>query len=106
MIPCSRPFFGREELEAIGNVLDSRWIGLGSVTEEFEHRLRDTLGVKHAIAVNTGTSALHLALEAIDLSPGDEVIVPSLTFVSPVQAILSAGATPRILRGDRRDAQR
>jgi perosamine synthetase len=93
MIPFSRPFFGREELEAVGNVLESRWVGLGAVTEEFERRLRDALGVRHVLAVNSGTSALHVALEALDLRSGDEVIVPSLTFVSPVQAILAAGAT-------------
>jgi perosamine synthetase len=94
MIPFSRPYFGREELDAIGKVLDTRWVGLGAVTQEFEEQLRSVLGVKHVIAVNTGTSALHVALEALDLHSGDEVIVPSLTFVSPVQAILSAGGTP------------
>jgi len=94
MIPFSRPYFGHEELDAIAKVLDSRWVGLGAVTQEFEDQLRSVLGVKHVIAVNTGTSALHVALEALDLHDGDEVIVPSLTFVSPVQAILSAGGTP------------
>jgi perosamine synthetase len=94
MIPFSRPYFGREELDAIGAVLDSRWVGLGAVTQQFEDRVRGLLGVRHVIAVNTGTSALHVALEALDLDDGDEVIVPSLTFVSPVQAIVAAGATP------------
>ena len=94
MIPFSRPYFGHEELGAISRVLDSRWVGLGAVTQEFEDQLRGVLGVKHVIAVNTGTSALHVALDALDLQEGDEVIVPSMTFVSPVQAILSAGATP------------
>lgn len=94
MIPVQRPYLGQEELQAVGRVFDTRWLGLGSTTKEFEDRLRDMLGVKHVIAVNTGTSALHIALDALGLQPGDEVIVPSLTFVASVQAILAVGARP------------
>lgn len=94
MIPVQRPYLGTEELEAVGKVFDTRWLGLGAVTKEFEDRLREFLGVKYVIAVNTGTSALHLALDAIGINPGDEVIVPSLTFVASIQAIVSAGARP------------
>jgi perosamine synthetase len=94
MIPVQKPFLGQEELDAVRRVFDSRWLGLGATTQEFEQRLREFLGVEQVIAVNTGTSALHLALEALDLQPGDEVIVPSLTFVASIQAILSARARP------------
>lgn len=94
MIPVQRPQLGEEELKAVGTVFNSRWLGLGATTKEFEDRLKSTLGVKHALAVNTGTSALHLALEALQLKPGDEVVVPSLTFVASVQAILMAGLKP------------
>jgi perosamine synthetase len=94
VIPVHRPYLGREELDAVGRVFESRWLGMGAVTKEFEQRLREFLGVKHVIATNTGTAALHLALDALDLQPGDEVIVPSLTFVSSVQAILAAGGRP------------
>ena len=83
MIPIQRPFLGREELDAVRGVFDSRWLGMGSVTKQFEDRLRDYLGAAAVVAVNTGSSALLLALEALKLSPGDEVIVPSLTFVPP-----------------------
>lgn len=93
-IPVHRPYLGREELEAVGRVFDSRWLGLGSVTKEFEERLCELLGVRHVVAVNTGTAALHTALDALDLQPGDEVLVPSLTFVSTVQAILAVAARP------------
>jgi len=67
---------------------------MGAVTKEFEEALKPYVGARHVIAVNTGTSALHLALDALGLKPGDEVVVPSLTFVASVQAVLATGATP------------
>lgn len=94
MIPVHRPAIGAAELAAVGRVFESRWLGMGAVTKEFEEQLRAYLGVRHVIAVNTGTAALHLALEALDLAPGDEVIVPSLAFVSTAQAIMAVGARP------------
>lgn len=94
MIPVQRPYLGQEEVEAVRRVFDTRWLGMGSATKEFEDRLREFIGTKHVIAVNTGTSALHIALDALGLQPGDEVIVPSLTFTASVQAILAVGARP------------
>lgn len=94
MIPVQRPAIGNAELEAVRKVFESRWLGMGSVTKEFEDRLREFIGAKHVIAVNTGTSALHIALAALELKPGDEIIVPSLTFVASIQAILAVGAQP------------
>ena len=61
MIPVQRPYLGAEELEAVGKVFDTRWLGLGAVTKEFEDKLREFIGVKYVVAVNTGTSALHLS---------------------------------------------
>lgn len=94
MIPVQRPYIGKEELTAIGKVLESRWLGMGSVTEEFENALKEFLGVEYVVAVNSGTSALHIALDSLDLQKDDEIIVPSLTFVASVQAIFAAGAKP------------
>src|SRR5262249_37879067 len=94
MIAVQRPNLGAEELEGVRKVFDTRWLGMGATTKQFEDRIRDYTGAKHVIAVNTGTSALHIALAALDLQRGDEVIVPSLTFVASVQAILSAGGRP------------
>jgi perosamine synthetase len=94
MIPAFRPCLGPEELQGVSSVFDSRHLGLGEVTREFERRLSQFLQVKHVVAVSHGTAALHLALDALELEPGDEVIVPSLTFVATVQAILMAGAVP------------
>ena len=94
MIAISRPTLGPEEARAMEKVLDSGWLGLGSTVFEFEEALKKYLGAKHVIAVNTGTSALHIALSGFGVGPGDEVIVPSITFAACVQAILALGAIP------------
>lgn len=93
-IPVSRPTTGSEELQAIAEVLESGWLGMGSTTYAFEQELIGLIGCRHMIAVNTGTSALHIALDGFGVGAGDEVIVPSLTFAASVQAILACGATP------------
>jgi perosamine synthetase len=93
-IPVQRPYLGEEELAAVRDVFASRWLGMGPLTAAFEQALQEFLGVKHVIAVNTGTSALHLALDALNLQPQDEVLLPSLTFIASAQAVLAAGASP------------
>ena len=93
-LPVSRPSLGAEELQLVGKVFDSGWLGMGSTVLEFETRLSRYLGAEHVVAVNSGTSALHLALAALGIGAGDEVIVPSLTFCAGVQAIVAAGASP------------
>ena len=93
-IPMARPFLSIEELKNIGKVFKTRWLGMGSFVYEFEKKIEAYLGVKHAIAVNTGTAAIHIALSGIGVGPGDEVIVPSLTFAGSVQPIVSLGAKP------------
>lgn len=94
LIPVSRPSIGEDELAQIGKVFDSRWLGLGAWVSKFEDRIRDFIGAKNAIAVNTGTTALHLALDSLGIGRGGEVIVPSLTFVATIQAIVMTGAKP------------
>lgn len=94
MIPTYRPYMAQQEIEAVTRVLNSRWLGMGQLTEEFEKQLSKLLGVKHVITVNSGTAALHLGLDAFELSEIDEVITPSLTFVATIQAIRLAGAKP------------
>lgn len=93
-IPISRPSIGLDELKAVKQVFESGWLGMGSVVFEFENILKAHLGAKYVIAVNTGTSALHIALEALGVRQGDEVIVPSLTFIGTIQAIIASKATP------------
>lgn len=94
MIPTYRPYIGDAELQAVKKVFESRWLGMGSIMEQFENTVRKFLGVKHLIAVNSGTAALHLALNSLGLRPNVEVIVPSLTFSATIQAIILSGAVP------------
>jgi len=94
MIPVFKPSYGPEELAAVKEVFDSGWIGLGPKTEELEGAFAEYVGAKHAIAVNSGTAALHLALVALGVGPGDEVIVPTMTFVSTAHAVTYTGAKP------------
>lgn len=94
MIPLARPSLDKSELENIKKVFSTCWLGMGSFVYEFEQKLQDYLGARHALAVNTGTTAIHIALSAIGIKAGDEVIVPSLTFVGSIQPIIALGAKP------------
>ncbi len=93
-VPLTDISFGPEEQEAVRRVLESGWISMGPETERFESEFADYLGIEHAVAVSSGTAALHLALLALGIGPGDEVIVPSLTFVATANAVLYTGAKP------------
>ena len=79
---------------AVQKVLDSGWYILGEATRNFEHNFANYIGVKHAVGVNSGTDAIVLALRALNIGPGDEVITVSLTAVATVAAIELVGATP------------
>jgi perosamine synthetase len=87
LIPIFRPFYDEAEVNAVAEVLKSGWIGLGPKTAEFERRFAAYVGVPHAVAVNSATAALHLALMVLNVA-GGEVITTSMTFVSSNHAIL------------------
>jgi len=93
-IPLSDIDFGPEEAAAVGQVLESRWLTMGAVTQQFENEFAAYTGARHAIAVSSATAALHMACVAAGLGPGDEVILPSLTFVATANAVRYTGATP------------
>ena len=93
-IPLADLDFGPEESAAVQKVLESRWLTMGEITQEFEHTFASYNQVKHAFAVANGTAALHLACAAIGLGRGDEVITPALTFVATANAIRYTGAVP------------
>lgn len=93
MIPITSVRFGPEEIARVLEVLKSGLVAQGPVVKEFENRFAELTGVKHAIAVNNGTTALVAALKVMDLEPGDEVLTTPFTFVATVNAILEAGAT-------------
>jgi perosamine synthetase len=82
LIPIFQPFYDEREEQAVARVLRSKWVGLGPVTEEFERAFASRVGTRYAVAVNSGTAALHIALRLLDISAGDEVLVPTITFVS------------------------
>jgi dTDP-4-amino-4,6-dideoxygalactose transaminase len=92
--PLSDIDLGKEEERGVLRVLRSKWLSTGPVTERFEKAFSEYLGGGHAIAVSNGTAALHLALASLDLREGDEVILPSLTFVATANSVLYVGAKP------------
>ncbi|MBF0291419.1 MAG: DegT/DnrJ/EryC1/StrS family aminotransferase [Nitrospinae bacterium] len=94
MIPLAPPALGREEIEALKAVIDSGWITMGERVLEFEKRFAQLHGAGSALAVDSCTAGLHLALSALGIGPGDEVLVPSLTFVATVNVAIYAQAVP------------
>ncbi|MCX5811482.1 MAG: DegT/DnrJ/EryC1/StrS aminotransferase family protein [Proteobacteria bacterium] len=94
MLQAHRPSIGNEELEEVRKVFETGWLGMGSQVLEFENMMKDYLGARNVVAVNTGTTALHITLDAYGIGPGDEVITPSLTFCAGIQSIIALGATP------------
>lgn len=99
-LPFAPPLIGEEEKREMLDTLDSGWITTGPKTERFEGLFRDYVGAKHALALYSGTAALHLAVVASDIGPGDEVIVPTYTFASTAHVVLHAGATPVLVDVD------
>lgn len=96
----AEPKFGSEALEAVGGVLASGHLTLGPRVAEFERSVASELGVRHAIAVSSGTTALHVALAAIGIGAGDEVIVPDFTHPATGHAVLHQGARPVLVDVD------
>jgi perosamine synthetase len=94
MIPVSRPFFGTEEEAAVTQVLRSGWVTQGPRVAEFEHAFAAYVGAREAVAVTSCTAGLHLLLHTLGIGPGDEVIVPSLSFIATANAVAHTGATP------------
>ena len=88
------PQIDEREIEGVADVLRSGNYVSGKLVEEFGRRFADYVGVEHAVAVSNGTAAIHAALAAHDLQPGDEVIVPALTFFSTATAVVHAGGVP------------
>ena len=91
-VPFSRPFVGEEEIEAIAGVLRSGWLTTGSQAARFEEEFRNYVGAGAALAVNSCTAGLNLALSALNIGPGDEVITTPLTYCGTIQAIEETGA--------------
>jgi perosamine synthetase len=101
-LPFALSDVGDEEIEEVVQVLKSGWITTGPKVKEFEDNFARFIGSKHAVAVNSGTAALHLALEAIGLKEGDQVIMPPLTFAATAEVVCYFGAKPVFVDIDER----
>ena len=93
-LPFSRPSITEEDISAVADVLRSGWITTGPNVTEFERAFCEYVGCKRAVALSSATAGMHLVLKALGIGPGDEVITPSMTWVSTINLIVLAGATP------------
>jgi len=93
-VPWSEPSMGEDELSLVLKVLKSGWLGQGPQVKMLEELFKKRVGAQEAIAVSSGTAALHCALLAAGVKPGDEVIIPNLTFIATINVVLASGAKP------------
>lgn len=100
-LPFSRPSISDEEIADVSKVLRSGWITTGQETAKFEENFRSYCGSRGAVALSSATAGMHLLLTELGIGPGDEVITPSMTWVSTVNLIVLAGATPVFVDVDR-----
>jgi perosamine synthetase len=93
-LPYGRQWVDEDDIRAVVDVLRSDWLTTGPVVNQFEQAVADVAGARHAVAVSSGTAALHAAMFAVGVGPGDEVIVPPITFAATANAVVYRGATP------------
>lgn len=97
-IPLCEPYLGGREWEYVKNCLDTGWVSsVGAYVDRFESMLANYTGTSHAVACVNGTSAIHISLLIAGVQPGDEVLIPTLTFIAPVNAIRYVGAWPVLM---------
>ena len=100
-IPFHKPYITDDEVSGVLDTIKSGWLTMGPKTTEFELEFSNYVGSSHAVALNSGTSALHLALKAIELCQGDEVIVPTMTFTATAEVVCYFNAKPVLVDVDR-----
>ena len=101
-IPLSVPSIKGNEWRYVKECLDTEWVSsAGAYIDHFEKKIKEYTGAKFAIACINGTSALHISLLVAGVNPGDEVIVPTLTFIAPVNVVHYCGAHPVFMDADR-----
>ena len=93
-LPFHCPDITDSDIEAVARTMRSGWLTTGPQSEQFEKEFADYVGASHAVSVNSGTAALHLALEAIGVGNGDEVIVPDISWVATANVVRYLGAEP------------
>ena len=100
-LPFHVPQIGEEEIRAVVETLRSGWLTTGPRVGQFEKEFAEYVGASHAVALNSGTAALHLALEAAGITEGDEVLVPTMTFAATAQVVLHLRAKPVLVDSQR-----
>lgn len=100
-LPFSRPSISEEDIAAVGQVLRSGWITTGPKASEFEQKFCEYVGCSGAVALTSATAGMHIALRALEVGPGDEIITPAMTWVSTVNLTVLAGARPVFVDVDR-----
>ncbi len=100
-IPFHKPYITEDEINSVVNSLKNGWITMGKKTFEFENKFKDYINIKNAVAVNSGTAALHLSLKMINLKPQDEVIMPTITFASTAEVVRYFNAKPVLVDVER-----
>jgi len=98
LVPFHRASIGEDEVLAVSEVLRSGWLTMGARTEEFERQFAKYVGAQHAVALSSCTAALHLALEAMGIGPGDEVLLPTTTFTATAASVIYLGGRPALVR--------
>src|ERR1035438_4153728 len=99
-LPYCLPLISEREIEEVVDTIRSGWLTTGPKVHRFEQDFASYVGVRHAIAVSSCTAALHIALAALGVQPGDEVIVPALTFCATANVVVHLGAKPVIVDVD------
>ena len=100
-LPYALPFIGEEEIAEVVDTLRSGWLSSGPKVKQFEEDFAAYTGAAHAVAVNSCTAALHIALTALGIKPGDEVIVPTITFCATANVVVHLGGRPVIVDVDK-----
>ncbi|MCA9370462.1 MAG: UDP-4-amino-4,6-dideoxy-N-acetyl-beta-L-altrosamine transaminase [Candidatus Peregrinibacteria bacterium] len=100
LLPYSRPLVEDEDKKAVQEVLSSGWLTTGPKVEEFEKAFASFVGTEYAVAVNSGTAALHATMSALGITKGDDVIVPTMTFAATANAVVYQGGTPVFVDSD------
>ena len=95
MIPVMKPWMGEEEAEAAAEAVRSGWVAQGPRVAEFEQRFAERVGAAEGVAVSSCTTALHLCLHLLGIGPGDEVVVPSFSFIATANCAVYVGAGQR-----------
>lgn len=101
MIPVNTPLLNGNELNYLTECIKTGWISSeGPFISRFENEFSSYIGIKHGIAVSNGSAALDIAIKALNIGVGDEVIMPAFTIISPAQSVINAGAKPVLIDSD------